>query len=149
MPQVSKHTNLIIHQHRVDSEERSHWKPRLGGGVIGRGAWCDHYTTSLCNYQCIWMIHITFCTLHVVAREVIKSQYIVYLYLHLHTYVHALYMHCIPVCHHVSTTVHFPPPTTLLYQSQASSFRGSPTIKREQGINYLILLLRNQRLQTR
>ena len=27
----------------------------------------------------------------------------------------------------MSTTVHFPPPTTLLYHSQASSLSGSPT----------------------
>ena len=33
----------------------------------------------------------------------------------------------IPVCHHVSTTVHLPSPTTLWYHSQASSFNGSPT----------------------
>ena len=143
MPQISKHTNLIIHQHRVDSEERSHWKPRLGGGVIGRGAWCDHYPTSLCNYQCISMIHTIL--LRVVTREVTKSQHtvctctctcIVHVCMYVHVHALYIYMHCIPVCHHVSTTVHFPPPTTLLYQSQASSFRGSPTNKREQGINY-------------
>ena len=99
MPQISKHSNLIIHQHRIDAEERSHWKPRLGGGIIGRGAWCDHYTTSLCNnYQCILMIHTILCTLCVVAREVTKSQHTLYyicactcICIHACMY---MYMHC-------------------------------------------------------
>ncbi len=39
----------------------------------------------------------------------------------------------LPVCHHVSTTVQRPSPTTLLYHRHASSFRGSPTVR---GNNY-------------
>ena len=34
----------------------------------------------------------------------------------------------VSVCHHVSTIGHLPLPTLLLYQSQASSFIGSPTV---------------------
>ena len=35
----------------------------------------------------------------------------------------------VPVCHHVSTTVHRSSPTTSLYQCQASALIGSPTGK--------------------
>ena len=47
---LDKHTNLIVHKHRINADERSHRKSRLGSGVIRRGAWRDHYPTSLCNY---------------------------------------------------------------------------------------------------
>ena len=46
----------------------------------------------------------------------------------------------VSVCHQVSTIGHLPSPTTVMYQSQASGFIGSPTdFKNTQGIYDLYL----------
>ena len=45
----------------------------------------------------------------------------------------------VSVCHQVSTIGHFPFPTTLLYQFQASGFMGSPTLPKIRKLSLLVL----------
>ena len=45
----------------------------------------------------------------------------------------------VSVCHQVSTIGHFPFPTTLLYQFQASGFMGYPTLPKISKLSLLVL----------
>ena len=51
---------LIINQYRINTIKWSHRKPGFGGGVIGRGAWCNQYSTRLCKQEAQYNTYTVF-----------------------------------------------------------------------------------------